>query len=137
MYKKYTSSWLKHIDFILFDILSMYISYFLAYWVRFGKLSLTFESDTYKEIAIMLLPLNLITVTCFQTLNGVLRRAHFRELFETVRHVVLVSGMLMLYLFLMKKTDGMYAYSRTVIFLMMGFYLFFGYGFRMAYKMYR
>ncbi len=137
MYKRYTNSWLKHIDFILLDILSMYISYLLAFWIRFDNFSLTFETDIYKEIAIMLLPLNLITVTCFQSFNGVLRRAHFRELLETVKHIVLISGMLMLYLFLMKRTDGMYGYSRMVIFLMMGLYLFFGYGFRMAYKMYR
>lgn len=137
MYKKYSSSWLKHIDFILLDIISMYISYMLAFWIRFERFDLTFESDIYKEIAFMLLPLNLITVTCFQSFNGVLRRAHFRELLETAKHIVLVSGMLMLYLFLMKKTEGMYGYSRTVIFLMMGFYLFISYGFRMAYKMYR
>ena len=137
MYKKYSSSWFKHIDFILLDIFSMYISYALAYWIKFHDFDIPYSKDIYREITLILLLLNLVTSIGFQSFSGVLKRGHFREILETVKQVLLVTGMLMLYLFLMQRSDGYYGYSRTVIFLMMAFYVFFGYGFRMAYKMYR
>lgn len=137
MYKKDYKSWVKHIDFIFIDIISMYIAYGAAYWFRFHNFTLEYSVDVYKTIAVALLMINLLVSMAFQSFNGVLKRGHFREILETVKHVLLVTGILMLYLFLTQREDGYYGYSRTVIFLMMGIYVFLGYSFRMLYKMIR
>ena len=36
MYKRNRQGWLKHIDFILMDLLVLQISYVLGYMIRFG-----------------------------------------------------------------------------------------------------
>ena len=106
MYKKYSTSWFKHIDFILIDILSMHVAYILAYWIRFweqSRWSLPYYDDIYRRIAIVMTIMNILTAIMFRSFSGVLKRNHNWELFETIKHVVLVLGMVMLYQFLMQE----------------------------------
>ena len=128
---------MKHIDFILIDILSMYLAYGIAYWIKFHNFTEEYSVEVYRNIAVALLMINLLVSIAFSSFNGVLKRGHFREMLETVKHVIFVTGILMLYLFLTQREDGYYGYSRMVIFVMMGLYAFFGYCFRMAYKIFR
>ncbi len=137
MYKKNYKNWAKHLDFILIDIISMYLAYGGAYWIKFHNFTEEYSVDVYKTIMVALLMINLLVSIAFSSFNGVLKRGHFREMLETVKHVLLVIGILMLYLFLTQREDGYYGYSRFVIFVMMGLYAFFGYCFRMLYKMAR
>ena len=137
MYKKNYKTWMKHIDFILIDILSMYLAYGIAYWFKFHNFTEEYSVDVYRTIMVALLMINLLVSIAFSSFNGVLKRGHFREILETVKHVLLVTGILMLFLFLTQREDGYYGYSRMVIFMMMGLYVFFGYVFRMLYKISR
>ena len=134
MYKKYSSKWVKHLDFIVFDIIAMHISYCIAYCIRKSTIELPYFEDIYWEIAIVLTLMNLLVSVVFNSYTSVLKRNHWIEFLETMKHVLLVSGLLMLYMFLVQKNEG---YSRFVIFVMMGIYLFSSYFFRMAYKMFR
>ena len=40
MYQKAKNSWIKHIDFVILDILCLQVSFFLAYLVRHRNLNL-------------------------------------------------------------------------------------------------
>ena len=137
MYKKYSTSWIKHLDFILIDIFSMHVAYIIAFWIRFHaerNWQLPYMDAQYRQIGIVMTLMCILTAIMFRSFSGVLKRNHNREVFETIKHVVLVLGMVMLYQFLMQQNEG---YSRFVIFITMALYVFFGYGFRMAYKISR
>ncbi len=137
MYKKYSTSWIKHLDFILIDILSMHVAYIAAYWIRFWKETgtrLPYMDPMYRKIGIVMTLMCILTAIMFRSFSGVLKRNHNREILETIKHVVLVLGMVMLYQFLMQESE---VYSRFVIFITMALYAFLGYGFRMAYKISR
>ena len=137
MYKKYSTSWIKHLDFILIDVLSLHVAYILAYLLRFREekaWQLPYFDIEYRKIVIVMTFMCILTAIMFRSFSGVLKRNHNREIVETIKHVVLVLGMVMLYQFLMQESVG---YSRFVIFITMALYAFFGYGFRMAYKISR
>lgn len=61
MYRKNTSSWLKHLDFLLLDIICLQAAFTLGYWLRHGML-LPYANEFYKEIAVVFVLLDLAAV---------------------------------------------------------------------------
>ena len=50
MYRKKTSSWLKHWDFILLDLILLELSYLLAHWLYFMGLHITEKQPLYRNV---------------------------------------------------------------------------------------
>ena len=61
MYRKNTSSWLKHLDFLLLDIICLQAAFILGYWLRHGTL-IPYPNEFYKEIAVVFVLLDLAAV---------------------------------------------------------------------------
>ena len=49
MYKKRSSGWIKHIDFILIDLLCLHIAFVLAYIMHFAGDTYEFGTNPYRE----------------------------------------------------------------------------------------
>ena len=54
MYKKSSSGWLKHFDFIVLDMLCLQLAFVLAYILRIG-LSNPYETEIYRNMTIFLM----------------------------------------------------------------------------------
>ena len=54
MYRKKAGGWLKHLDFILLDIICMQVAFLLAYAVRMGP-SNPYRDIGYREIGAIIL----------------------------------------------------------------------------------
>ena len=65
MYSKWTNSWLKHWDFTILDILSLQISFLIAYVIRHG-FSNPFGLELYRSEALILLICQLLAVYFFK-----------------------------------------------------------------------
>lgn len=52
MYRKKAGGWLKHLDFIVLDLLCIQAAFLLAYAVRMGPTS-PYRDEAYKEIGII------------------------------------------------------------------------------------
>ena len=123
MYKRNNQGWIKHIDFILWDALALFVAYIAAYYIRQGNL-LFYEVDIYRTLAIMLGIVDIFIAVIFSTMHNVMKRGYLQEAFQTLKHILLVLVTITLYMFATQMGD---AYSRITIFLTALFHFIFGY----------
>lgn len=119
MYRKNTNGWLKHIDFIILDLICLQIAFVLAYFIRHGNIHL-YNDFLYRNMAIIIELIDLMVLLLFGTLKGVLKRGHYKEFVKTLNHVLIVGLLAVLYLFTIQK--GI-MFSRFVLFLAIAIYL--------------
>ena len=131
MYKLSARGWIKHLDFIIIDIVALQVSYLLAYIIRQQDM-LLYVSDFYRNMAIFLALWDLITAILFNTMHNVLKRNYGKELSATIKHVLIVFAGASVFMFSLQLGD---IYSRIVIFLTMAFHLGIGYGTRILWKL--
>lgn len=85
MYRKNANGWLKHIDFIILDMICLQIAFVLAYFIKNGNIHL-YNDFLYRNMAIILEVADLIVLLIFGTLKGVLKRGHYQEFVKTLKH---------------------------------------------------
>ena len=132
MYTKGKSSLLKHLDFILWDLLCLQISFFVAHLLRFGWVN-PYEDPDYLNMALILVLIDLVGAYIFNTFKNVLRRGYYLEMAATMKHSLLVAAVVMFYLF---STKAGSRYSRIAIFLMFTVYIILTYVVRLLWKLY-
>ena len=130
MYRKSPQGWLKHIDFILLDLLCLNLAFLLAYISRIGLQS-PYGEVSYRSILFVFNMVDLLVLLFFDTLKDVLKRGYYQEFAVTVKHVFLVEVIVAFYLFSIQ--DSM-KYSRIVFYLLAAFYLVLTYGARIGWK---
>ena len=131
MYKRNAQGWLKHIDFILLDLLVLQVSFILGYMIRHGWGLWPYQRADYKSLSIILMVVDLFVAVIFNTMHNVMKRGYLKELTASVKHVVLVLGFMSIYLFSAQTGD---VYSRITLYLTSGFHLILGYIFRLFWK---
>lgn len=130
MYKRTSQGWLKHLDFILIDILAQQIAFFLAYFIRHGSL-LPYQSDLYRAIGIFIAIFDFLVAVILDSMHNVVKRGYYKEFTKTFGHCTLVLLLTILWMFTLKNSDN---YSRTVIYLTYVFHIILGYGSRLLWK---
>lgn len=118
MYRKNANGWLKHIDFIILDMICLQIAFIMAYFIKNGNIHL-YNNFLYRNMAIILEVADLMVLLIFGTLKGVLKRGHYQEFVKTLKHGFIVCLLAVLYLFTVQK--GIF-FSRFVLFLTIGIY---------------
>ena len=113
MYRKDSEEWLKHIDFIILDLICLQIAYVLAYAISGYGFDL-YTRLIYRNMAVFLELANLLVIFTYGTMKNVLKRGHYQEFRITVNHVVMVVVLAVLYLFLIQKGQE---FSRLTIIL--------------------
>lgn len=118
MYRKNANGWLKHIDFMIFDMICLQLAFMIAYFIRNGDIHL-YNDFLYRNMAIIIELADLIILLIFGTLKGVLKRGHYQEFVKTLKHAFIVCFLAVLYLFTVQK--GVF-FSRFILFLTIGIY---------------
>lgn len=111
MYPKVTRSWLKHLDFIFWDLLVLQVSYALAYFARNGFNNL-YKNELYLTGAVLIGLLDCCAALFLGSYSGILRRGKFREARAVFQQTALVVAGLLLWLFLTKNSD---TFSRSTL----------------------
>lgn len=73
MYRKKTSSWLKHWDFILLDLILLELSYLLAHWLYHGTAYYR-EAPLYRNVFFAIAAIDLVVGLMMGSYKGILRR---------------------------------------------------------------
>lgn len=127
MYRRKPRGWLKHVDFMLLDILSLMAALYLACFARFGWE----EWPSYYDVFVVYL----LTVTLLHIVNNtfssVFKRGYYKEFAHTIRHVATAELAAIAYLFITKQGNFV---SRIMIGLVAVFYLLISYGIRILWK---
>lgn len=104
MYRKISNSWLKHWDFILFDLIVLQIAYVFSCVVWNGFTN-PYENQVYRNIAIVICLLDICTAFFLEGYRGIMRRGYFQELKAVLKHMTAVAASEGIYLFLSKSAD--------------------------------
>lgn len=114
MYRRTNEGWLKHIDFMIIDMISLEISFFLAFIIRHGFSKNPLENSAYFQMIFVMLTLDFVSIMVLHTFSGILRRGIYAEAVATFKQAVVVTLLCTFYLFTIKEgTD----YSRITLFL--------------------
>lgn len=111
MYKKMRKGWAKHIDFLILDIIFVQLSFALAHFIKNRTFTGLWRED-YRSILVFLLLMTVCVMILGDTYSGVLRRGKMAELLNVVKSVTGVFILLLVYLFIIKRTNE---YSRLVL----------------------
>lgn len=118
MYRKGFQGWLKHLDFIVVNVICINMSYLLAYVVRHG-FSNPYGNHLYRNMAVVITLTDILVAIFFESLKNVLKRGYYKEFSMTLKHVCLVELIFAFYLFSAQEGD---AYSRITFYLVGVFY---------------
>lgn len=113
MYKKALSGWMKHLDFIIIDIVCLEISLFLACLIRYRFDAI--ENLLNYRVLCMLLPVLLLVIAMTMPVyDNIIRRGKGRELLCVLQIDITTYFLLFTCMFMLKITSQ---YSRIVIML--------------------
>ena len=132
MYRRNSQGWLKHLDFIILDLICLQVSFFAAYILRHGVQNPYLDSS-YRNLAIVLGFIEVIVAYSFGTMKNVLKRGYYKEIAVTVKHVLFVELSVSFYLFAVQESSF---YSRITVFLTGGIFCVSSYVVRLIWKKY-
>lgn len=119
MYRKDNEGWLKHMDFIVLDMICLQIAFVLAYAVS-GYGFNPYGIMLYRNMALFLEVADLIVIVSFGTLKGILKSGYYKDFSMTVQHSIIVGALAILYLFLLQEGQ---LYSRLALMLTIIIYI--------------
>ncbi|MBQ7583991.1 MAG: sugar transferase [Lachnospiraceae bacterium] len=111
MYNRGLKGWIKHLDFILLDLIIIEFSFVLAYGIRHQGQSV-FNNEEYRSI-FFVLALAVPMASVFLRLHsGILRRGYLREITAVIKLVLFTATVILAYMFFGKISEK---YSRLVV----------------------
>lgn len=131
MYKKRFSGWLKHLDFIIVDLLCMQLAYIIAYFIRFGFKNPYCDAE-YLSLAIVFLLADVVVAISLDSFKNVLKRGWYNEFICVIKHVFFVEAIVLFYLFTTQDTS---IYSRISFYVMIPLYIDISYIVRCLWKL--
>lgn len=104
------NNWLKHIDFMFIDLISVVLSFLLAYSLRLD--SIISIDNYYLLILLIMVFVNILVFFIYNPFKNILKRGYLIELKSVLLTSLLNLAIVVLYLFISKTST---IYSRTVI----------------------
>ena len=99
-----TKEWIKHVDFILIDILCLQISFVIGFFLVHGYRN-PYGWDNYRYQAVILTVSQLMVILFFNNYSGILRRKKFDELVAVIKYIVGVMILSLVCLFAFKTSE--------------------------------
>lgn len=113
MYQKIAKGWLKHLDFIIIDLIVLQTSFFISYVFRHGWEN-PYESVDYAIMAVLIMVFSFSYMTLANSFKNVLKRGYYLELIAVIRQAAILLFGTTFYLFVAKEGS---TYSRITILL--------------------
>ena len=102
MYRKNSNSWLKHWNFIILDLVALQLAYVSSFVLRMGMDNL-YHNGLYLNIGIFIALVDICTAFFTEPYHGIMRRGYFVEFKNVLKHVFIVSALVIVYLFMSKQ----------------------------------
>lgn len=118
MHIKGKYSWLKHIDFMMIDLLVLILSFTFSYFLKFGDFGWT-KRPEWVSLLILVCLLNLMISFIVNPYSGIFRRAYYEDLIKQVMLVAYNLIVVCIVLYIVKVGT---LFSREMFLVMYGFY---------------
>lgn len=112
MNEKRKKGWLKHLDFMIVDIICMQMAYLFAYWYRHPSPVMYRGTTLYTHLNIILLVIDICYVIVRPVYKNILKRSVAREIESVLIHNIIVWLLVIAYLYLTKQA---FWFSRTMM----------------------
>ena len=129
MYTRNAQGWSKHFDFMVLDLISLVISFFLAVYIRQHVSAASVQ--IYRVLGAIMLLADGFVLVANNSLHNVMRRGFYKEFMATFKHAFIVFAITAIYMFAVQSGD---AYSRIAVFLAFLLYILISYAFRLLWK---
>jgi len=116
LYKKKKRSWVKHLDFIILDMITAELALFIGVALKFNG-SIIFADrfewyNLYQNLAKILPFIDLTGVLFTETYTGILRRTKYQEITSTMWHCLVNFAGVLIYMY---ANQTSYYYSRAAL----------------------
>ena len=111
MYRKDSTGWIKHVDFIILDLICLQVAFVLAYALS-GYGANPYQLILYRNMAVFMEVADLVVLFAMGTLKNVLKRGYYKDFVITAQHGVILGACLLLYLFMLQEGQQ---YSRLAL----------------------
>ena len=101
MYKRTSQGWVKHLDFIVLDVLCLQIAFFFAYFLRQHAWN-PYTNDFYRAVGILLTIFDLLVAVMLDSMHNVTKRGYYKEATQTFKHCAIVFLLMEEFLYLPK-----------------------------------
>lgn len=118
MYRKNSSGWIKHVDFILLDLLCIQLAFYLSYALRLDDWN-PYVIPLYRNMAIFIELADMLIIFMFEFYKDVLKRGYYKEFTSSVKQAIMLLLVSSLYLITMQDGND---YSRIALFAMVVIY---------------
>ena len=132
MYKKSAQGWIKHLDFIILDLICLHIAFIIAYMMRHG-MNNPYALPIYRNVAFVMTAIDILVIVFFESLKNVLKRGYYKEFSMTFKHVCLVILLTIFYLFFIQESAQ---YSRSTLIALGVIYAVLSYATRILWRVY-
>lgn len=130
MYRRDSANWLKHIDFVLLDLLCLQLAYWLSFHLS-GHGSAAYDGALNRSVALLLLVTDAALLFSQCTLKNVLKHGIYKDFLLTLKHSFLLGAITVIWLFAVQRGQN---YSRLAFFTMIVLYIVISYAVRELWK---
>ena len=111
-------SWVKHFDFMVIDLIALFLCFLLSYWMKFGNMKF-WSNEVWVRYLFIVLVLNVVITLFVNPYSGILRRPYYMEIIRALQFALynLLLAALVFYVFRIGIN-----YSREMSFYMYGLY---------------
>lgn len=78
MHIKEKSSWIKHLDFTIINLISVLVAFVIAYLIRFGDFGFI-NSNSWKTVLLIMCLINLVVTFMMNPFSGIFRRPYYED----------------------------------------------------------
>lgn len=111
MNQKKKNGWLKHLDFMIIDLICIQAAYLAAYFYRHHTIQVYRETSLYAYLNILLIILDVCYVLLRTSYKNILKRSIFKEIESILTQNIVIWGVAMAWLYVTKQA---FWFSRTV-----------------------
>ncbi len=130
MYRRDSANWLKHIDFVVLDLLCLKLAYELSFVIT-GHQMEAYGSMLNRSVALLLMATDAVLLLTQNTLKNVLKHGFYKNLLLTLKHSFVLGAVALCALFAVQRGQN---YSRLAFFTMLLLYIFISYIVRELWK---
>jgi len=131
MYRRDAKGWIKHLDFMILDLLVLQVAFVLSYVLRHGWIN-PYYTPLYAGMGVFLMLWDLVIVFFTEPFRNILKRGYYREMEAVIQQAIFVELFAVLYLFAQQAGES---YSRISMLLMGVLYVGIGYPVRLLWKL--
>ncbi|MBS6180961.1 MAG: sugar transferase [Erysipelotrichaceae bacterium] len=132
MFRKSSEGWLKHVDFMVLDLICLQLAFVISYMLRHGFEN-PYGDHIYRQMALFLMIADVAVIFFSETFRAVLKRGYYKEFCATIKHVFLIEVLVTVYLFSLQAGQE---FSRAVFYIMAVVYTLLTYTVRLLWKKY-